>query len=224
MRWWSQAGIRILGSALGGNKPALFVVGDSHAKFNFGADPRFRVRYLGPVTIHRVARDGRKALSLKDMGVFRGDVVVWCLGEIDVRSHLVRQRDRQRVPVETIADSLARDYLRSVAAIQSEIGDLKTVVLSVIPSTDQGENESFPKIGSLEERIDARILLNRALEKYCRPHGFTYLDPYGPLEDSSGALNAEMSDGNVHCGPAYASLVVEKVIDVCAPWLADAHH
>ena len=94
-----------------------------------------------------------------------------------------------------------------------------TVILAVIPPTDRGQNEAFPKIGSLKERIDARNLLNVALEKYCRPLGFAYLDPFGPFEDSNGALKAEMSDGNVHCGPAYAPLIVEKVMQTCAPWI-----
>jgi hypothetical protein len=221
-RWWSLAGIRILRSALGVNQRSLFVIGDSHAKFNFGTDPRIRLWYLGPVTMHRIARDGRKALSLKDRAVFRGDVVAWCLGEIDVRSHLVGQRDRQGIPAASLADSLAGDFLRSVAAIEAEIGGLNTVILSVIPPTDQGENESYPKIGSLAERIDARRALNRALEKYCPEHGYTYLDPYGPLEDSSGALRAELSDGNVHCGPASAPLVAAKLLDVSSPWLGNA--
>jgi hypothetical protein len=219
LRWWCFTGIRDIQSVFSRLHPVVHAIGDSHVKFNFGGNPRIRVCYLGPVTMHRIARDGRNALSLKGLAIYREDIVVWGLGEIDVRCHLVNQRDLRQEPMERIVDSLARDYLNSVATLQAEIDGLKTVILAVIPPTDQVHNENFPKIGSLEERIDARNLLNAALEKYCPPNGFTYLDPYGPFEDSSGGLKAEMSDGNVHCGPAYAPLIVEKVMDTCVPWL-----
>jgi hypothetical protein len=97
--------------ALSRVEPAVYAAGNSHSKFNFGADPRIRVRYLGPVTMFRIARDGRKAVSLKDMWVLRGDIVVWCFGGIDVSAHLIKQRDLQQVPLERMADSLAGSYL-----------------------------------------------------------------------------------------------------------------
>jgi hypothetical protein len=218
-RWRCFAGIREIQSVFGRLDPVIHAIGDSHVRFNFEAATRIHVCFLGPVTMHRIARDGRNALSLKGLGIHRNDVMVWELGEIDVRCHIVKQRDLRREPMERIAESLARDYLHSVEAIQAEIDGLKTVILAVIPPTDRGQNEAFPKIGSLKERIDARNLLNVALEKYCRPLGFAYLDPFGPFEDSNGALKAEMSDGNVHCGPAYAPLIVEKVMQTCAPWI-----
>jgi hypothetical protein len=217
--WWILAGVRFPAVALGRAKPALFAVGDSHANSNFGNDPRIHVRYLGPMTMHRIARDGRRAISLNRLGIFRRDIVIWCFGEIDVRCHLIKQRDLQRISIPALADSLARDYLRSIAAIQAEIAERKTVILAVIPPTDRGNNADFPKVGSLEERVNARKLLNAALEKYSSEFGFTYLDPYGPFTDPSGGLKLEMSDGSVHCGSTYAPLIVQKVADAVAPWL-----
>ncbi len=217
--WWILAGFRLPTVALGRAKPALFAVGDSHAISNFGSDPQIHVRHLGSITMHRIARDGRRAISLKGMGIYRRDIVIWCLGEIDVRCHLIKQRDLQRIPLEALTDSLARDYLRSIASIQAEIGELKTVILAVIPPTDRGENPAFPKVGNLEERIQARVLLNAALEKYSGAEGFLYLDPYGPFADSTGALKLDMSDGKVHSGRSSAPLIIHKVMETVSPWL-----
>jgi hypothetical protein len=144
---------------------------------------------------------------------------MWCLGAIDVSNHLIKQRDVQGIPVEEVIDSLARNYLQSVAAIQEEIGDVTVAILAVIPPTDQGERTEIPIAGSLEERVNARTLLNAALKRYSRERGFIFLDPYDSLMDSAGVLKPEMSDGSVHCGPSFAPLIVQKVMEAVSPWL-----
>lgn len=215
-RFSIQAGFRYAARVFGRDEPGIFALGDSHAIANFDAAPEFRVRYLGPMTMHRIARDGREAVSLKGLGVFQGDTLIWGLGEIDVRCHLVNQRDLQGATVASLADSLARGYVRSIAAIQEEIGGLTTVVLAVIPPSDQGEDADFPKAGTLRERIEARNLLNAALEKYSGSQGFRYFDPYVSFLDQAGALNPKMSDGNVHCGPEYAPIIARRVLELCS--------
>lgn len=209
------ASFRFAARALGRDEPGLYALGDSHVKANFDAAPEIQVRYLGPMTMHRIARDGREAVSLKGLGVFSGDTLIWGLGEIDVRCHLIKQRDLLDATVASLADSLARGYVRSIAAIQDEIGGLTTVVLAVIPPSDQGEDADFPKAGTLQERIEARNLLNAALEKYSGSQGFQYFDPYASFLDQAGSLNPKMSDGNVHCGPEYAPIIVRKVLEMC---------
>jgi hypothetical protein len=218
LRWRVRAEFRTLDAALGRAQPAVYAIGDSHAKYNFGADPRIRVRHLGPVTMYRIARDGRKAVSLKELGVVQGDIVIWCLGAIDVSNHLIKQRDVQGIPVEEVIDSLARKYLQSVATIQEEIGDVTMLILAVIPPTDQGERTEIPIAGSLEERVNARTSLNAVLKRYSLERGFNFLDPYGPFTDSTGVLKPEMSDGSVHCGPSFAPLIVQQVMGAVAPW------
>jgi hypothetical protein len=212
MRWHYRSARRAVGGLLGLHQPAVYAIGDSHAKYNFGAEPRIRVCYLGPVTMYRISRDGRKALSLKELGVVRGDAVIWCLGAIDVSNHLIKQRDRQGGTVEAIADELARDYLRSIAEIEAEIGGLRMAILAVIPPTDQHLMFEIPSTGTLAERVNARALLNAALEKYSRECGYSFLDPFESFQDSNGVLKPGMSDGNVHCGPQSAHLVVQKVL------------
>jgi hypothetical protein len=71
----------------------IHAIGDSHVKLNFGGDPRIVVHHLGPVTMRAVSKDGRNNISLKELGIVDGDSVIWCFGEIDVRCHIIRQRD-----------------------------------------------------------------------------------------------------------------------------------
>jgi hypothetical protein len=108
-----------------GRKPALHVFGDSHAKFIFRDARSVALHYLGPVTMHRVARDGKRALDLKDFDVQPGDVAVWCLGEIDVRCHILRQTESQHAPLRGIVIPLAEGFLGSVESIEGEVGALR---------------------------------------------------------------------------------------------------
>ena len=212
MRWHYRSARRAIGMLLGRHRPDVYAIGDSHAKYDFGAEPGIRMCYLGPVTMYRISRDGRKVLSLKELGVVRGDALIWCFGAIDVSNHLIKQRDRQGAAVEQIADVLARNYLRSVAEIGAEIGGLRMVILAVIPPTDQHLKFDIPSAGTLAERVESRTLLNAALEKYSRERGFAFVDPFESFQDSDGVLKPGMSDGNVHCGPKYVHLIVEKVM------------
>ncbi|MBN1440396.1 MAG: SGNH/GDSL hydrolase family protein [Anaerolineales bacterium] len=199
-------------------RPAVHAVGDSHAKFIFRGAPDIRLHHLGPVTMHRIARDGRAALLLSDLGVHDRDIVIWCLGEIDVRCHLVPQARRQGVTVASLAASLAGGFLRSVSEIQKDARALRTVILSVIPPTDQAPNPAFPIAGTLAERVEARRILNRSLAEQCSAFDFHFLDPFDPFADPEGALRRSMSDGNVHVGPSHADRVLEPVRDLCSPW------
>jgi hypothetical protein len=203
-------------------RPSLHVIGDSHAKFNFQGAPGIKIHYLGPVTMHKIARDGRTAIRWKDLEIYDSDIVVWCLGEIDVRCHIIDQARLQNVPTETIVKKLAESFLLSVASIQREAGGLKTVILAVIPPTDQVNNKEYPLVGSLKERIEARRLLNEALRVNCLTQGFHFLDPFSEFTDPMGALKESMSDGNVHCAPAFASIVVDQIRQLSALWLSGA--
>jgi hypothetical protein len=222
LRWGLVSVLRKVAGRFIPLQPSLHVIGDSHAKFIFRNTAGIKVHYLGPVTMHRVARDGRDFLRLRDLKVHDRDVVVWCLGEIDVRCHILHQSRLQNSATESIVRKLAETYLLSIAAIQRDAHDLHTVVLAVIPPTDQVNNEEFPRVGSLEERIEARQLLNEALRENCAARSFHFLDPFSPFTDPIGALKENMSDGNVHCGPAYAPIIVDQVTKLTDPWLSGA--
>ena len=191
----------------------IHAIGDSHVKLNFGGDPRIVVHHLGPVTMRAVSRDGRNNISPKELGVEDGDAVIWCFGEIDVRCHLIRQRDMLNEHISTIVDLLAMGYINSILDIQHGM-EVKTVVLGVIPPTDLTNDMNYPRVGALYERVWARNTLNKSLENYCILRDFIYLDPYKEFTDGAGALISNMSDGQVHVGNAYAHLVVEEVMRI----------
>jgi hypothetical protein len=189
----------------------IHVIGDSHTKTNFGADPRFVVHYLGPMSMHHVAQ--KREICLKDFDVENGDTIIWCFGEIYVRCHLIRQRDEQRANISGIADALAMGYIHAILDIKFGYENLKIIVLAIIPPSDQSDNIEFPRIGELYERVWAQGLLNQSLNNYCILHDFIYIDPYGEFINSAGSLKPEMSDYQVHVGEKYAHLIVEKVME-----------
>ncbi|MGB7537880.1 MAG: SGNH/GDSL hydrolase family protein [Anaerolineales bacterium] len=210
-RWRAESLIRKMTGKSIPWKSAWHAIGDSHAKYIFSGARGFQVHYLGPVTMHRVARDGRNFLRLQDFNVHDRDILIWCLGEIDVRCHIVKQAPLQTAAINVIAGKLAGSFLESVAEIQRDARQLGTIVLAVIPPTDNVYDREYPMVGSLKERIEARNALNDALREGCAARGFHFLDPYASFMDPAGALKEGMSDGNVHCGSAFASLIVDQV-------------
>jgi hypothetical protein len=162
--------------------------------------------------MHRIARDGRNAFRMQDRNIHDGDTVVWCFGEIDVRCHVIRQARLQNTSVDAIVAGSAQTYLRSVDEITREAGRCNTILLAVIPPTNQANNPDFPTVGSLVERIRARVLLNEALEREGAARGFQFLNPYSEFMDPRGALKESMPDSNIHCGPASASIVADQLL------------
>jgi hypothetical protein len=187
----------------------IHTIGDSHAKLNFEGDTRFAVHHLGPLTMYRVGIDGEWLIGLKELGVKDLDWIVWCFGEIDVRNHIIKQRDGQNTTVEKIINPLADNYVQTIFNLAPNNSNM---ILAVIPPTDNSNDAGFPRVGLLYERVHARNKLNTALEKYADQWGLVCCDPWEPFTNQDGSLRADMSDGNVHVGPEYKNLVAGKVL------------
>ena len=186
----------------------IHTIGDSHAKLNFN-DARFTIHHLGPLTMYRVGIDGEWIISLKELGIKDLDWIVWNFGEIDVRNHIIKQRDGQNTTVEKIIAPLADNYIQTIFNLARNNSNM---ILAVIPPTDNVGDKTLPKTGELYERVHARNKLNTALYKYADQWGLVYCDPWEPFTEQDGSLRKDMSDGGVHVGINYAHMVVENVM------------
>jgi hypothetical protein len=185
----------------------IHAIGDSHVELNFRNDDRFKVHHIGPITMYHIGKHG---LTLPEPM----DKIVYSFGEIDVRCHIIKQREISKQSVENIISNLAFNYVQKLIEITPD--NSKAVALSVIPPTNFGYNAIFPKVGTLAERIMVRIMLNIALEKYCKDTVLTFVDPYEGFADSNGVLRYDMSDGDVHVGDSFKHIVADKVAGVFA--------
>lgn len=196
----------------------IHIIGDSHAFFNFASAEKIAeksyhsikitrnqmaipvslvIHWLGPRTMYRVGREGLKDLNIKKWGIQEGDVIIYVFGEIDVRCHILKQRDQGR-SLDDIIDQVVDRYLDALSANKQQYNSLVTIVCSITPPTDQAENKDFPIYGTLSERIQVTRDINKLLNKRCKERGFLFLDSYPYYSSEDGDLREELSDGSVH--------------------------
>ena len=199
----------------------LHAIGDSHCRLFWHLTDRARVHWLGPMTAHRVGRDGlpglraaqewldvRGQLATRDWvaTVEPGSVVAWCFGEIDVRCHLAGRVSESGGAV--LVDLVGR-YLETVASFSDATGALPAIV-SVTPAVDS-RNPAFPCRGSLAERRRITGMLNTELARRCPEFGaaFVALAPF--VADEAGGIRSGLTGDGLHLGPAAAPIAQRAI-------------
>lgn len=193
----------------------VFVFGDSHAHALFSEVDFCEVHWLGPITMHRVGRDGFDAMNLPGCGLHGGDIAVFVFGEIDVRVHIGRQCDEQGHSFSEEVARLASGYIQAILGLKTQFPNLQPVVSLVIPPTDKGSDPQYPFYGRLTERVMITDLLNTQLRALCARHNLLVLDVNTPFRAADGSLRPECSDGHVHVrssfGPVVQQILVRRV-------------
>lgn len=192
----------------------LHAIGDSHVRLLWDLTDRGSGHWLGPMTMHRVGRDGlpglraarewldvRGRLAERDWiaAIPPGAVVVWVYGEIDVRCHLVERVERDG---EGELVRLVNAYLATIGAFTAATGT-RPAVLSVTPAMDS-HNAEFPCRGSLDARRRLTVALNVALRERCAAAGAAFVDLYPAVVDSAGGIRAGLTRDRLHLSPAAA--------------------
>lgn len=173
--------------------PVLRTVGDSHCKWSFIGVPGVHAHWLGPVTMHRIGRDGLDLSEVPNDGR-----TLLCFGEIDVRCHLgVHSQDHPGGTSGVISD-LSGKFLQAALNCGRRVAVMSVVPPAYVDSTPQ--HWDLPVHGSDEDRSLLTRELNESLRMGCLEHGLEYLDVHAAYADEDGMLPPELSDGNVHIG------------------------
>lgn len=182
----------------------IHTVGDSHSLSTFKDAPH-RAHHLGPITMHRVGRDGLASLAdpkakfawtwQKAAETFMaGDTVILCFGEIDCRAHLQRQVDQGRSE-DAVISVLVDKYLQ---AIDNTPIPARYVVMGVPPAAYWMFREDCPFVGADDARRRYTEKVNVRLREGCRRRGILFLDVSSLYADAAGMLDRARSDGGVH--------------------------
>ncbi len=179
------------------------VVGDSHALFGFARVREAKIHWLGPVTMHRLGRDGCFE-AVRHLDIPTGSVVVFCCGEIDVRRHLKRIADQRGTPVEDLIRDVAGRYLASLQRYREQAGAERVIALAAPPPARFYVPNPELEYGTLRDRVAVRRRLNEVLRAEAQSMDVEVLDFPTSLEARDGSLKAHLGDGNVHIAPACA--------------------
>lgn len=191
----------------------IFVFGDSHSKA-FEGIFGCRVNHIGPITMHRIGRDGLQILDIRNHGVTNGAMAIFIFGEIDVRCHIGKQRDEKERDLDEIIDTLAQNYIRTILENYSLYESLHIVVCSVTPPSDFAFNPDYPRYGLIEERTLISQKLNKALATLCNAYNIEFLDVYDHYAAPDGSLRFEISDRNVHIRADCNQEIREKLWEI----------
>lgn len=177
----------------------LHVFGDSHSKI-FEHYEHTRVHWLGPITMHRISRDGINFLDIKKYNVEDYDTVMYVFGEIDVRVHIGKQRDTQNVDLDIIINTLVRNYITTILVNAQNFKSLSSIIMCPVPPTNASFDEGYPYYGSVEDRISITKRLNQLLKEQAALYQIKVLDVYSQFANETGILEPSLSDGFVHIG------------------------
>lgn len=202
------------------NLPTIHVIGDSHTK-EFAQVQGCIIHWIGPVTMHRIGRDGISFLNLKNLGIQENQIAIFSFGEIDVRCHIGKQCDHYNRSLDEIIETLVQNYIQTVLLNRQLYHNLTCIIYSVTPPTgpdSQTFNYLYPHYGSLEDRINISKKLNTRLSSACKDTGVPFLNVYDDYALDDGSLNPALSDGNVHINDSLNIPIVQKLAQILEEW------
>lgn len=177
----------------------IHTIGDSHAVYGWSGVEH---HHLGAVLCYSYGKDHNR-VPIQTYNIQTGDVVIFCLGEIDCRCH-IHKKMNESTSYQMVIDSIVERYFASIHSSLSEIADVKLKhigVYNVVPPVKKEglwENPEFPYLGTDEERRNYVQYFNAKLSAACALHGYIFVDVYEKYADSDGFLRKDLSDGNVH--------------------------
>jgi tetratricopeptide (TPR) repeat protein len=195
----------------------VLVFGDSHSDFCFGGVPRCKVHWLGPMTMHRVGRDGLAALDARQYGAGPGKHLVFIFGEIDIRAHVGEQCERQGRAQDEVLHTLCEAYVECVVQNLAQSSALSATICSVPPPMVCENNAEVPFRSSLAERIVITRTLNQQLAVQCQQRGLHYLDIYRYFSNPAGHLVRGFSDQVVHIRREFCEIMEYELESVLFP-------
>lgn len=198
----------------------VLVFGDSHSEHFFSGIPRCKVNWLGPMTMHRVGRDGLAAVNVQALSIRHGDTVraaVFVFGEIDVRAHVTEQRDRVGRKLDEVIATLCANYVRTACLNRDLIAGISVVICSVPPPMVCENNPDVPFGSSIDERAALTRQINDTLKSLCVENGLLFLDIYPYFSDPSGVMTRGVSDNTVHVRREFSDIVEYELGKIIAP-------
>jgi hypothetical protein len=149
------------------------------------------------------------------VNVSTGDALGFCFGEIDVRVHVAKQRDRSGRNPREIIETLATAYLSTLSNVRDTFkASSPVIIFSVVPPAGDKYphfNREMPRNGTERERVTWTLQLNEMLRRGAYRAGFGFVDQYSPFANNRGLLDLKMSRDAAHVTPESINRDIELV-------------
>ncbi len=180
----------------------VLLVGDSHV-FSFNGVARCKICYVGSHTMHHVGENGFNFPKYRESHVMGYRAVILSFGEIDARSHVIKQHERSGLAIEGVVDEVISRYMKS---LKGEFGDKPNVdvgVLGIVPPVRKQEVTDGWAYGSDEDRCLVSDLMNARLRSECKKNGYIFVDLHDGFCDRFGFISKDFWAGDHHISPIH---------------------
>lgn len=208
----------------------IHCIGDSHASFFSGTDiiqpmwpdyssnriSFFRSYRLGAVlaySLHKLETTSRGREKLFELlgTIPKHSRILLSFGEIDCRVHLVKQAEKQRLPLESVVKACVEKYVD----VACEIRDMEyeVIVWGVIPSTTSGNigQSEYIEYGTDEQRNTATKMFNAHLCALALKKNIHYLSIFDQLVDREGKTKFYYYIDKIHLSQRAMPLAMKRL-------------
>lgn len=210
----------------------LHTVGDSHSiypwnKVNINGLV-VKTHHLGSVTCASFGVRKLNMVNIKNGEDYKktpfivneGDMVCFCFGEIDCRSHICKPQNLKKYQI--LIDEIILRYFDAIKLNVEQYKDLTTLVFNVVPPKNCSDDflkrfgadseRKFPFFGSNEERRMVVMYMNLKIKEYCEKYLYKFIDVHDKYADENGLLKVEFQDGSVHIiDPIYLEEELKRI-------------
>ncbi|SCX25533.1 hypothetical protein DSM25558_3809 [Agrobacterium sp. DSM 25558] len=188
----------------------IHVVGDSHSAYCYENFLETQIYWLGPVTMHRFARDGFDVLDQLLPTLSKEDFLMVVVGEIDIRCHVVGVAAKKGRDVEDVCRELATNFVEKLTAYTERHG-INAIISQPMFPANRRPNPDLPFVGTVEERVEAHYFLSSFLSEQCRVKNISFLKLPSEFRGRDGLLARKYSDDGVHIVPCEAAPLVKSL-------------
>ncbi len=187
----------------------IHTIGDSHSYSGMQYDGIVN-HHLGPKLCYSFGRDG---INLTNYGINPGDILLFCLGEIDCRCHIHKHITEEN-DYKSVINSIVNNYFIAIKNAVKDFNDVKISIYNVVPPIQKHNTEEdpeYPFLGTDEERRKYVLYFNQCLKEKCIEYKYIFFDVYNDYSDINGFLNKSLSDNRVHIHDStYTTLFIKN--------------
>lgn len=222
--------------------PVIYAVGDSHVRFLAGRDEISGAQiveggiklydnisydliglHLGAGLAYALGQYGSQTRATEKIErllnariIPPGADMMLSFGEVDCRSHVVRQTELQGLPMEQIVAAVCDttiDYMQTLATAGYKLHFWGPVAPSW---KESNADPRYPICGSFEQRKQATRLFNDNMARLCRERGFGFLSIEQRLYGQDGVTDRRFFCDTVHVSQVARPLLWQALDEAAA--------
>ena len=210
----------------------IHCIGDSHAAVFSGREEMvpawpersidnldfFRSYRIGPATAYQLENKIPIIDSILHSCVSKkDDYILFCFGEVDIRAHLIKQAELQKISTEEVVEKCVDRYFRVILYYKEQ--GYSTLAWGPIASWHQSKPYTGgPSFGTCRERNEVTKLFNRRLQLRCDQYSVPLITIFDKMVDNTGETLPAYLDNwegsHIHLSQTSMPLIIQSFKEI----------